>query len=95
MFHQIFTKNQELIRNAYSAFNARNIDAILQVMHQRWAFATNGYRVKVTLRASLKIRVHYISWGVAFFTPELPGINAALIFIAIAGKLFSLPVVGC
>jgi len=37
-------KNQQLIKNAYAAFNARNIDAILQVMHPevKWSKAWEG-----------------------------------------------------
>jgi ketosteroid isomerase-like protein len=37
-------KSQELIKNAYAAFNARDIDAILQVMHPevKWAKAWEG-----------------------------------------------------
>jgi len=37
-------KNQELIKNAYAAFNARDIDAILQVMHPKvkWPKAWEG-----------------------------------------------------
>ncbi len=37
-------KNQELIKDAYAAFNARNIDAILQVMHPeiKWSKAWEG-----------------------------------------------------
>lgn len=37
-------KNQALIKNAYSAFNARDIDAILQVMHPevKWSKAWEG-----------------------------------------------------
>jgi len=37
-------KNQELIKNAYAAFNARDIDAILQVMHPqvKWSKAWEG-----------------------------------------------------
>jgi len=37
-------KNQELIIQAYTAFNARNIEAILQVMHLevKWAKAWEG-----------------------------------------------------
>lgn len=36
--------NQALIENAYTAFNARNIDAILQVMHSniKWTKAWEG-----------------------------------------------------
>jgi ketosteroid isomerase-like protein len=36
--------NQELIQNAYQAFNARNIDALLQVMHPqvKWPRAWEG-----------------------------------------------------
>ena len=37
-------KNQDLIKNAYAAFNARDIDAILQVMHPgiKWPKAWEG-----------------------------------------------------
>lgn len=37
-------KNQALIKNAYAAFNARNIEAILQMMHPevKWAKAWEG-----------------------------------------------------
>jgi hypothetical protein len=37
-------KNQELINNAYASFNARDIDAILQVMHPavKWTKAWEG-----------------------------------------------------
>lgn len=37
-------KNQELIKSAYAAFNARDIDAILLVMHPevKWAKAWEG-----------------------------------------------------
>jgi ketosteroid isomerase-like protein len=37
-------KNQELIKKAYAAFNARDIDAILQVMHPevKWSKAWEG-----------------------------------------------------
>lgn len=37
-------KNQALIKNTYAAFNARDIDAILQVMHPevKWARAWEG-----------------------------------------------------
>jgi ketosteroid isomerase-like protein len=37
-------KNQTLIKNAYAAFNARDIDAILQVMHPevKWPKAWEG-----------------------------------------------------
>ena len=37
-------KNQVLIKNAYAAFNARNIDAILRVMHPevKWSKAWEG-----------------------------------------------------
>jgi len=37
-------KNQELIRYAYAAFNARDIDAILKVMHPdvKWSRAWEG-----------------------------------------------------
>jgi ketosteroid isomerase-like protein len=37
-------KNQALIKNAYAAFNARDIDAILQVMHPevKWPRAWEG-----------------------------------------------------
>ncbi|TDQ08439.1 nuclear transport factor 2 family protein [Pedobacter metabolipauper] len=37
-------KNQELIKKAYTAFNARDIDAILQVMHPevKWSKAWEG-----------------------------------------------------
>jgi ketosteroid isomerase-like protein len=37
-------KNQELIKNAYAAFNARDIDAILLVMHPevKWPRAWEG-----------------------------------------------------
>ena len=37
-------KNQLLIKNAYAAFNARNIDAVLQVMHPqvKWPKAWEG-----------------------------------------------------
>jgi ketosteroid isomerase-like protein len=37
-------KNQALIKNAYAAFNARDIDAILQVMHPevKWSKAWEG-----------------------------------------------------
>jgi len=37
-------KNTELIKHAYAAFNARNIKAILQVMHTqvKWAKAWEG-----------------------------------------------------
>ncbi|HEY8897826.1 MAG TPA: nuclear transport factor 2 family protein [Niastella sp.] len=37
-------KNQELIKNAYAAFNARDIDAILKVMHPnvKWPRAWEG-----------------------------------------------------
>ena len=37
-------KKQKLIKNAYAAFNARNIDAILRVMHPevKWSKAWEG-----------------------------------------------------
>src|ERR1700712_2518206 len=37
-------KDQELIKKAYAAFNARNIDEILQVMHPeiKWSKAWEG-----------------------------------------------------
>lgn len=37
-------KHQQLIKDAYAAFNARNIDAVLQVMHPnvKWAKAWEG-----------------------------------------------------
>ena len=37
-------KNQELIKHAYAAFNARDIDSILQVMHPqvKWSKAWEG-----------------------------------------------------
>lgn len=37
-------KNQALIKNAYAAFNARDIEAILQMMHPevKWAKAWEG-----------------------------------------------------
>jgi ketosteroid isomerase-like protein len=37
-------KNQELIKDVYAAFNARNIDAIIEVMHPevKWAKAWEG-----------------------------------------------------
>ena len=37
-------KNQALIKHAYAAFNARNIDTILQVMHPnvKWSKAWEG-----------------------------------------------------
>jgi ketosteroid isomerase-like protein len=37
-------KKQNIIKNAYAAFNARDIDAILQVMHPevRWSKAWEG-----------------------------------------------------
>jgi hypothetical protein len=37
-------KNQALIKNAYAAFNARNIDAILRIMHPevKWSKAWEG-----------------------------------------------------
>jgi ketosteroid isomerase-like protein len=37
-------KNQELIKKAYAAFNVRDIDAILQVMHPevKWPMAWEG-----------------------------------------------------
>lgn len=37
-------EKQELIKNAYAAFNARDIDAILQVMHPdvKWSKAWEG-----------------------------------------------------
>lgn len=37
-------KNQELIKNAYAAFNARDIDTILKVMHPevKWSKAWEG-----------------------------------------------------
>ena len=39
-----FAKNQELIRFAYAAFNARDIDTILDVMHPevKWSRAWEG-----------------------------------------------------
>ncbi|CAM3841690.1 nuclear transport factor 2 family protein [Mucilaginibacter galii] len=38
------TNNQRIIKHAYAAFNARNIEAILQVMHPKvkWAKAWEG-----------------------------------------------------
>lgn len=37
-------KNQELIKNAYTGFNTRNIDAVLSIMHQdiHWPKAFEG-----------------------------------------------------
>ena len=37
-------KNQSIIKHAYTAFNARNIEAILQIMHPdvKWAKAWEG-----------------------------------------------------
>jgi ketosteroid isomerase-like protein len=44
MTEEKMLKNQALIKNAYSAFNARDIDAILQVMHPdvKWSKAWEG-----------------------------------------------------
>jgi ketosteroid isomerase-like protein len=44
MTEEEMLKNQALIKNAYAAFNARDIDAILQVMHPdvKWSKAWEG-----------------------------------------------------
>jgi len=44
MTKQKMLENQELIKHAYTAFNARNINAILQVMHPevKWPKAWEG-----------------------------------------------------
>jgi ketosteroid isomerase-like protein len=44
MNKETILKNQKLIKYAYAAFNARDIDAILQVMHPKvkWAKAWEG-----------------------------------------------------
>lgn len=44
MTEEKMLKNQELIKNAYAAFNARDIDAILLVMHPeiKWPRAWEG-----------------------------------------------------
>ncbi len=44
MDKNVFFKNQELIKFAYAAFNARDIDAILEVMHPevKWSKAWEG-----------------------------------------------------
>jgi hypothetical protein len=44
MNEEIMLKNQALIKNAYAAFNARDIDAILMVMHPqvKWTKAWEG-----------------------------------------------------
>lgn len=44
MDHEQMLKNQALIKHAYTAFNARNIDAILEVMHPdvKWPKAFEG-----------------------------------------------------
>ena len=44
MSEQRMLKNQAIIKHAYTAFNARNIDAILHVMHPevKWAKAWEG-----------------------------------------------------
>jgi hypothetical protein len=44
MNEEIMLKNQALIKNAYAAFNARDIDAILLVMHPqvKWTKAWEG-----------------------------------------------------
>lgn len=44
MTEEKMVKNQALIKNAYAAFNARDIDAILQVMHPevKWSKAWEG-----------------------------------------------------
>jgi hypothetical protein len=44
MTEEQFLKNQQLIKNAYAAFNARDIDAILEVMHPqvKWSKAWEG-----------------------------------------------------
>ena len=44
MTEQQKTQNQQLIKDAYAAFNARNINAILMVMHPniKWAKAWEG-----------------------------------------------------
>ena len=44
MTEEKMLKRQELIKNAYAAFNARDIDAILQVMHPevKWSKAWEG-----------------------------------------------------
>lgn len=44
MTEEEMLSNQLLIKNAYAAFNARNIDAILQIMHPevKWSKAWEG-----------------------------------------------------
>ncbi len=44
MTEEKMVKNQALIKNAYAAFNVRDIDAILQVMHPqvKWSKAWEG-----------------------------------------------------
>jgi ketosteroid isomerase-like protein len=44
MNEEMMLKSQELIKEVYAAFNARNIDAILRVMHPevKWAKAWEG-----------------------------------------------------
>jgi len=44
MNEETMLKDQELIKTAYAAFNARDIDAILQVMHPevKWSRAWEG-----------------------------------------------------
>lgn len=44
MTEDTLLKNRELIKHAYTAFNARDIDAILQVMHPdiKWSRAWEG-----------------------------------------------------
>jgi ketosteroid isomerase-like protein len=44
MSEEEMLNNRELIKRAYAAFNARNIEAILQVMHRevKWAKAWEG-----------------------------------------------------
>jgi ketosteroid isomerase-like protein len=44
MTNELLLKNQALIEHAYAAFNARDIDAILQVMHPevKWSKAWEG-----------------------------------------------------
>jgi hypothetical protein len=44
MTEERMLKNQTLIKNAYAAFNARDIDAILHVMHPevKWSKAWEG-----------------------------------------------------
>jgi hypothetical protein len=48
MNKELILKNTELIKNAYVAFNARKIDALLKIMHpnvkwaKAWAAAMDG-----------------------------------------------------